>query len=70
MECYVCKGDLKPGRTTYTVNRAGYHLLVDDVPAWICQQCGEPAFEEKAVETLQGLLTTIDEGIALVRGKL
>ncbi len=33
---------MKNGKTTYTVNKKGYHLLIDDVPAWICEQCGEP----------------------------
>jgi len=67
MECPLCKGDLKPGQATYTANRQGYHLLLDDIPAWICQQCGEPVFAEKAVDAIQRLLTAVDEGVGLVR---
>jgi YgiT-type zinc finger domain-containing protein len=67
MECPYCKGELKPGRATYTANRLGYHLLLDDIPAWVCQQCGEPVFEERAVEAIQRLLTTVDEGVRLAR---
>jgi YgiT-type zinc finger domain-containing protein len=67
MECPYCKGELKPGRATYTANRHGYHLLLDDIPAWVCQQCGEPVFEEKAVESIQHMLLTIDEKVELVR---
>ena len=33
MECSHCKNDLEPGRTTYTANRHGYHLRLDDIPA-------------------------------------
>ena len=69
MECPLCKGDLKPGRVTYTANRHGYHLLLDDVPSWVCQQCGEPVFEEKAVEAIQRMLLVLDEEVELVRQK-
>jgi YgiT-type zinc finger domain-containing protein len=67
MECPYCKGKLKPGRATYTANRLGYHLLLDDIPAWVCQQCGEPVFEERAVEAIQRLLKTIDKTVQSVR---
>jgi YgiT-type zinc finger domain-containing protein len=70
MECPYCKVELKPGRATYTANRHGYHLLVDDFPAWVCQQCGEPVFEETTVEVIQRLLMTVDEGVQLVRQKI
>jgi YgiT-type zinc finger domain-containing protein len=66
VECSHCKRDLEPGRTTYTANRHGYHLRLDDIPAWICQQCGEPIFEERVVEAIQQLLMTLDEGMELV----
>ena len=65
MECSRCKSDLEPGRTTYTANRHGYHLRFEDIPAWICQQCGESVFEERVVEAIQQLLMTLDEGMEL-----
>jgi len=43
------------------------HGSVDDIPAWVCQQCGEPVFEEKAVEAIQRLLTMVDAGVQLAR---
>ena len=65
MECSHCKSDLEPGRTTYTATRHGYQLRLDDIPAWICQQCGESVFEERVVEAIQQLLTTLDDGMEL-----
>jgi YgiT-type zinc finger domain-containing protein len=65
MACSHGKGDLEPGRTTYTANRHGYHLRLNDIPAWICQQCGGPVFEERVVEAIQHLLMTLDEGMEL-----
>ena len=66
MECVHCRGNLKPGRVTYTANRHRYHLLLDDISGWTCQQCGEPVFEERVVEAIQQLLRTLDEGMELV----
>jgi len=58
---------MKKGETTYTVNRHGYHLLIDDVPAWICTQCGEVYFEEEEVDLIQDMLKEIDARAAKVR---
>ncbi len=63
MECYHCKGELERGTTSYTVNRHGYHFIVDDVPAWICQQCGEALFEEETVEAIQQLVQEMDKSV-------
>ena len=55
------------GKTTYTVNRQGYHLLINDVPAWVCQQCGETYFEGEEVDAIQELIKTIDSKIVKVQ---
>jgi hypothetical protein len=39
-------------------------MIIDDVPAWVCQQCGEPLFEEKAVDAMQGILSELDQRVA------
>ena len=67
MQCHFCAGELKKGKTTYTLNRAGYHLLIDDVPAWICSQCGEVYFEENAVDMIQGMIKNLDMQVNKVR---
>ena len=60
MECPNCHGRLKSGRTSYTINRNGYHLIIDDVPALVCDQCKEPLFTEDAVRLVQQMLRTLD----------
>lgn len=60
MECPFCTGKLVRKRESYTVSRNGYHLIIDDVPAWVCQQCGEPVFDEETVEAIQDLLREVD----------
>ena len=67
MECYYCKGEMKRGSTTYTINKKGYHLLIDDVPAWICSRCREVYFEDDAVDAVQEVIKGIDTKLAKLR---
>ncbi len=60
MECLLCKGKMKKGETTYTINRKGYHLVLDHVPAFMCEQCGEPYFEENGIELVQRIIRDVD----------
>jgi YgiT-type zinc finger domain-containing protein len=60
MKCNYCQGKVKKGKTTYTIHRQGYHFIMYNVAAWICEQCGEPLFEEKEVESIQNLIKTLD----------
>ena len=64
MECLHCKGTLIRNRVSYTATRKGYHLIIDDVPAWVCEQCGEPLFEEETVEAIQQVLQGVDARLA------
>jgi YgiT-type zinc finger domain-containing protein len=59
-------GNLRPGRATYAANRRRHQLLLDDIPGWTCQQCGQPVFEERILEAIQHLLMTLDEGMERV----
>ena len=45
----------------FHIDRNGYHLALDAVPAWICGQCGEPCFEEREVDAIQGAVRALDE---------
>ena len=60
MECLYCKGTLVRKRVSYTATRKGYHLIIDDVPAWVCEQCGEPLFDERTVDAIQQVLRGVD----------
>ena len=60
MECLYCHDQLGPKKVSYTANRKGYHLIIDDVPAWVCEQCGEPMFGEATVDAIQEMLPEMD----------
>lgn len=58
---------MKKEKTTYTLNRHGYHLLIDDVLAWICMQCNEVYFEENVVDIIQEMIKRLDIQVNKVR---
>jgi YgiT-type zinc finger domain-containing protein len=42
MECPICKhGETNYGNTTVTLNRENTIIIIKDVPADICGNCGE-----------------------------
>lgn len=42
MRCVLCRhGDTRPGRVTVTLRRGGTTVIVRDVPAEVCENCGE-----------------------------
>jgi len=58
---------MEKGRTTYTITRKGYHLLIDEIPAWICSQCGETYFEDNEVDAIQVVVKSVDSNIEGLR---
>ena len=42
-----CKGEMCRGAASFHIDREGRHLTLDQVPAWVCAQCGEAYFEEQ-----------------------
>ena len=61
MKCMHCQGKMKKGAAPFDIDRNGYHLRLDRIPAWVCTQCGEPYFEEDAVTSIQRLIQSVDK---------
>jgi YgiT-type zinc finger domain-containing protein len=61
MKCIHCQGEMKKGTTPFHVDRKGCHVLLDRVPAWVCQQCGEAYFEESEVNAIQDLIRSVEQ---------
>ncbi len=42
MKCVLCKqGETKPGKVTVTLQRDETTVIIKDVPADVCENCGE-----------------------------
>jgi len=35
--------------------------MLDSVPAWVCDQCGETYFEEKEADAIQDLIRSVEQ---------
>jgi YgiT-type zinc finger domain-containing protein len=61
MKCLYCQGEMERGTAPFHIDRKGYHLILDSVPAWVCTQCGEAYFEEAEVEAIQQVIRALDK---------
>jgi YgiT-type zinc finger domain-containing protein len=67
MECLHCKAKMQRGTAPFSIDRNGYHISWDAIPAWVCEQCGESLFETSEVDTIQSEISDLDRGtISLV----
>lgn len=60
MKCIHCQGQMQRTTTPFHVDRKGCHLMLDAVPAWVCEQCGEAYFEEKEVDAIQDIVRSVE----------
>jgi YgiT-type zinc finger domain-containing protein len=51
--CPLCGGRKQPGKTTYSVDLGSGVILVRNVPATVCVQCGEAWIEHHAAQKLE-----------------
>jgi YgiT-type zinc finger domain-containing protein len=54
---------MERGVAPFHIDRNGYHLTLEAVPAWVCTQCGEVYFEESEVERIQTAIARLDENV-------
>jgi YgiT-type zinc finger domain-containing protein len=67
MKCIVCRhGDTKPGTTTVTFHRDGQTLVINEVPAEVCENCGEAYVDESITEQLLEMAAEARRGRATV----
>jgi YgiT-type zinc finger domain-containing protein len=53
MKCTACKsGEIRPGVTAVTLNRAGATVVIKSVPARICGTCGEAYIDSDVTQRL------------------
>ncbi|MBE2196393.1 MAG: type II toxin-antitoxin system MqsA family antitoxin [Anaerolinea sp.] len=53
MKCVICRhGETQPGRVTVTLERGGATLVFKEVPAQVCENCGEAYIDEAVTKQL------------------
>lgn len=61
MKCMHCQGQMNKGSAPFHIDRQGYHLTLEAIPAWVCQQCGEVYFDEPEVDSIQEIIRAIED---------
>ncbi|WP_456452504.1 type II toxin-antitoxin system MqsA family antitoxin [Hydrogenimonas sp.] len=53
MKCVICKhGETKPGKVSVTLERGEATIVFKDVPAKVCDNCGEKYIDEDVAREL------------------
>ena len=68
MECLCYKAQMLRGTAPFTIDRNGYRMSWDSIPAWVCNQCGEVLFEAREVDSIQEVLVGLDRETATLVG--
>jgi YgiT-type zinc finger domain-containing protein len=58
MNCPVCKGEVKRGTINFPVELEGGFLIVKNVPANICGQCGEEFIPDDVAKVLEKIVAS------------
>lgn len=66
MECMYCNGRMEKKTAPLSIDRDGYHIYWNALPAWVCTQCGEVYFETAEVDAVQHALRAVDKEMRTV----
>ena len=62
MKCVMCKGGgIAPGKTTVKVQRGETLVIIKDVPADVCQDCGEAYLDGNVARKIE---QQVEEAVA------
>jgi YgiT-type zinc finger domain-containing protein len=59
MNCVMCKGKLIDGKVNHIVDINGHIIIIKNVPANICTQCGEYYIDNKTALILEELIDKV-----------
>ena len=70
MVCFMCKGTLKEGFSTFTANIGNCVVFIKNVPSQNCSQCGEVSYSEEVAcrleQIVHSLIGSVNTEIAVV----
>ncbi|MDZ7761279.1 MAG: type II toxin-antitoxin system MqsA family antitoxin [Desulfovermiculus sp.] len=55
--CPMCGGTQSQGTTTFTVDKGNILVVVRNVPAHVCSQCGEAWIKDSVAEDLEQIVS-------------
>jgi len=62
MEC-KCGGALIEGKSSYSVSKKYFSLILEDIPAFKCTRCDKVLFDEEVVDKIQKLVNRAERDV-------
>lgn len=63
MNCFYCKGETKETMTKFIVDLGRCVVIVKNVPARVCQQCGEASYSSEVARQLEKIVEAVKHSI-------
>lgn len=63
MSCFFCKGKTVEKITKFIVDLGPCVVIVKNVPALVCQQCGEVSYSNEVAQKLEKIVDTVKQSI-------
>lgn len=60
--CSYCKGNLKEGKTEFMVRVGEEVIIIKEIPAYICDQCGEVFFTPEISRKIDKIMEDVHKG--------
>jgi YgiT-type zinc finger domain-containing protein len=60
MTCFRCKGDTEEKYKTHAVTLDKCVIIIKNVPALVCSQCGEVYFTDTVMQRLEGIIDKLE----------
>lgn len=62
MNCLVCKtGTMQPSTDSYFAKVNGGYVIIENVPCFRCEQCGEVVYAASVVEKIDEMLEHLEK---------
>jgi YgiT-type zinc finger domain-containing protein len=65
--CKLCKGRLVSGTTEFIARAGGEVIVIRDVPAYVCEQCGEAYYTTATSRKIDGVMRDVHKKKLCVR---
>ncbi|MDO5112418.1 MAG: type II toxin-antitoxin system MqsA family antitoxin [Clostridia bacterium] len=69
MRCFSCNGNMVPATKKYVANLDNCVIIIKNVPALVCDQCGEVSYTDEVFAKLEAMvdkLAAIVQEVAIV----
>ncbi|MCL2599964.1 MAG: type II toxin-antitoxin system MqsA family antitoxin [Treponema sp.] len=61
MTCFMCKGTVRDGISTFTVDMGKCVVVVKNVPSYACDQCGDVCYNTETSKRLDEIVRSLAE---------